>query len=245
MTHFAETLKQINEKLDLPQPVRSRVLLEIAADLEAVENHFLEEGLAPQTARRKAIEHCDLSDDALAQLVQVHMSWYRRFLDRLSAQAQTRWERTLVMILLAFVAATTGPIVLSTRVFDVASPVVWPVLGIAVVAVIACGMKFYSLYLKQDHEPKRMSSGLPGILALGGVNLFIGTFGCWLELAHVARGTVMDPHVITASLAGWALSSSATLMVCYLTAILIALLWFLLANKVARIEQAEATLLFD
>lgn len=245
MTHFKETLNQINQRLDLPQPVRSRVLLEIAADLEDVEQHFLDQGLPPRTARRKAIDHCDLSDEALAQLVQVHMSWYRRFLDRLSAQAQTRWERALLLVLLAFVAAATGPLVLSLRVFDTASPIVWPLLGIAVGAVVGCGVKFYTLYLKQDHDGRRLRTGMPAILALAGLNLALGVFGCWLELSHVVRADVIDPLAAGASFAGWLLSSSATLIVCYLTVIIIALLWFMLMNKIARIEQAEAMLLID
>jgi hypothetical protein len=129
MTRFADTLRRLNDKLDLPQPVRSRILLEIDSDLNALYQHFRDSGLSEETARRQAVEHCDLSDEALAELVDVHTSWFRRFLDRFSVQAQTRWERAFLILLLVFVAAVTAPLVVSIRVFEVASFAVWPVLG--------------------------------------------------------------------------------------------------------------------
>jgi hypothetical protein len=54
MTRFSDTLRALNERLDLPQPVRSRILLEIAGDLEDLEQHFLDSGLSQKrrTGRR-------------------------------------------------------------------------------------------------------------------------------------------------------------------------------------------------
>jgi hypothetical protein len=225
--------------------VRSRILLEIASDLEAVYEHFREDGLSEEAAQRQAIEHCDLSDEAVAELVDVHTSWYRRFLDRFSAQVQTRWERAVVILLLIFVAAVTAPLVVSVRVFEVASFAVWPVLGVTLAAVVMSLRKFYAAYVKQDHDTRRLRSGLSAILVLAGINLLIGLYGCWLALYRAARNAVAGTDQALILFTDWLLSSSAMLMVCFLTVVLIALLWFVLANKISRIEQAEAALLLE
>ena len=69
MTRFTDTLTKLNDRLDLPQPVRSRILLEIASNLEALYPHFRGDGLCEEAARRQAVEHCDLSDEARARMV--------------------------------------------------------------------------------------------------------------------------------------------------------------------------------
>jgi hypothetical protein len=105
--------------------------------------------------------------------------------------------------------------------------------------------KFYAAHVKQDHDTRRLRAGLSAILVLAGVNLLIGLYGCWLALYGAARSAVADTGQTLILLTDWLLSSSAMLMVCFLTVVLIALMWFLIANKISRIEQAEAALLLE
>lgn len=243
MNRFGETLQEINRRLDLPQPAKSRVVLEIAADLEDLHRHFRESGLTDIEAYKRAIEQCDLSDEALFELTHIHTTPWRRFLDQLSAQGQSRWERGLLILLLAFIAVTTGRLLFSTEMFRVASAAVWPILGITGAAVVISAHTFYLAYLKQEHNLARLRAGLPLLASLAGGILVTGMYGYWLGLYRVARQAALDADSSILSLIGWLTGSSAMLMVCFVCTIVIALMWYMLANKVSRIEQAEAAVL--
>jgi len=45
MDNFKPILKEINSKLDLPQPTKSRIILEIAADLNDTFDTYKKQGL--------------------------------------------------------------------------------------------------------------------------------------------------------------------------------------------------------
>ncbi len=44
MNRFAPLLKSINARLDLPQPTKSRIILEIASDLEDMYQFYQSQG---------------------------------------------------------------------------------------------------------------------------------------------------------------------------------------------------------
>ena len=56
MTRFAPLLKSINDRLDLPQPTKSRIILEIAADLEDLYQFYQNQGMNESEAAQKAEE---------------------------------------------------------------------------------------------------------------------------------------------------------------------------------------------
>ena len=55
MKQFTSLLKNLNSKIDLPQPKKSRMLLEIAADLNDMYNYYLAKGLTETEAVSRAI----------------------------------------------------------------------------------------------------------------------------------------------------------------------------------------------
>ncbi len=243
MSRFAKTLNTINDRLDLPHPARSRVILEIAADLEDLFRHFRDQGLSEDDAKRRAEEHCDLSDEALAQLVAVHGSPYRRFLDRLGGQARSRWERAVLSVILLVVAAGTGRALAGSDLFRAAGPFVWPVLACTAIAITIGLAKLYAVYLRQDHRPSRLRRGLGALPALAAADIVIGVYGYSWTLYLLLRAMAEDPVRALPRLAGSLLAGSATVVVCLLSALLCAIFWYVLQDRVARIEEAEASLL--
>lgn len=243
MKRFSETLQEIHRRLDLPQPAKSRVVLEIAADLRDLHSYFRDSGMSDAEAYERAVEQCDLSDDALAQLAQIHTAPWRRFLDRLSAQGQSRWERTLLIVLLLFIAASTGRLMLSADLFRAAGAAVWPILGVTAAAFCIGLEKCYRAYLKQDHNLRRLRAGLPSLLVLAGLVLIMGMYAYWLKLFRTSSGAAADLNGAVQDATAWLVAGSAMLIVDMMCALAIAFLWFVLANKIARIEQAEAAVL--
>ena len=243
MTDFADVLTPLSARLPLPQPARSRVLLEVSADLEAAYQHYLTRGLSEDEARRRAVEAFDLSDEALTGLVRVHTSSVRRLLDRLSGQARSRWERVVLAVVAATLAVVGGELVVRGGVASAAGPFVWPVFACGLVGTLLGVVKFYQIYVRQDHELRRARWGLDVIAALAAAQVFLGFFGAWFELFLAARLLRSDVGLAGIYLFNWLMRSAALLSVSLMGALLIAILWFTLARRVAAIADAEAMML--
>jgi hypothetical protein len=100
MSRFTDLLRRTNDRLDLPQPVKSRILLKIASDLDDMYRHFIGQGIAGNEAVRRVEEKFELSDNALRELVQVHESPFRKFLSRFS-ESFTTTIFGLIMLLIS------------------------------------------------------------------------------------------------------------------------------------------------
>lgn len=240
MSSLRDTLRAISERLDLPQPHRARILMEVAADLCDLERHFLAQGVSADEARRRAIEHCDLSEEAIAGLVQVHAGGYRRLLERLSAQGRTRWERSFLAVILLFVALVAGRVILTQAFFRAASAFVWPVLLSTLLAVSWLVVKYHAAFLRQDHVSRRLRRGLGVVPGLAALNVTLGVAGLWLGLRITARRIALDADDIATRVTTWLSSASATLVVSLASALVIAILWLFLFHKITRIEESEA-----
>jgi hypothetical protein len=245
MSRFTRLLKRTAARLDLPQPTKSHVLLEMAADLEDLFAAYRERGLGEEEAARRVEEKFDASDDALNELVRLHRSAFRRGMDRFSEQAQTRWEKLMLGVILLFVAAMTGKLLLSTSFLRDASVFVWPALVIGIVAVGIFLVKAHQLFVKKDHAMRRLRTGLPSLLLLACAGLFNGVFGFFLGMQLSMARIAADIEQANDYLTRWLVGSSVTMVISLLVAILAALLWFVLMNKVKSTELAEANMLLE
>ncbi len=243
MTRFADVLRGIDARLKLSQPAKSRILLEIAGDMDGLYRIFRQQGLSREEARREAVARLDLSDETLEDLAAVHTSRLRRFLDGLSEQGRGRTERVALGLLVVFLVATTGRQIVGSTFFANASNLSWPALILGLGAVVMGARKAWGLWLAQDHDVRHLQKGLTPILVLAGLNFSIGFFGFWIEVQTIARrlasgGTLAD-------LAEWLMASSATVVIAMISALVCCLIWYALAQKVARIQQAEVGYLLE
>jgi hypothetical protein len=245
MNGFRDILQKTSDRLDLPQPVKARILLEISADLNDVYDECIERGMTTEEARYRATEMCDLSDEALADLVSVHETPLRRFLGSLSEQARTRWEKTLLVTLILFIAAFSGREVLTAKLFSTATIFVWPIAAVSFYALIMTLINIYRLYVKKQHDPRRIRSGPATVLAAGVVCLMTGFAGLTFETYSTARSIMSDSAGALGHIVEWGLSSSAMMIVALLAAIAAGIAWFILDNRVRKIEASEMAWLFE
>jgi len=152
VSRFAPVIRRTAERLTLPQPARSRILLEMAADMEDLFQLFRGQGMNEDEAHRRAIESFDLSEESLADLVAVHRNPIRRLLDSLSAEALARWEYALLTILVLLTVLASVHLLGSWHVLRDAGIFTWPVLTAGLAALAVATAKFYQLYLKQDQQ---------------------------------------------------------------------------------------------
>jgi hypothetical protein len=240
VTHFPDLLSTLQQKLILPQPARSRILLEIADDLEGLYQHYRGTGLDDATARKRAVDEMDLTTGVLTDLIAVHTSPYRRFLDGLSDRARSRWERGLLFVLSVFVCFMVVATVRAGSVFAQANVFVWPSLLCFAIGFILGLERAYVLFLRKAYAAREAQRGLGALLGLSIAQFIIGIAGAWLGLFLASRAVVADPTRIGEIILDWMFGGTALLIVSLGGCVITALWWLVLAARAAAVEEEEA-----
>ena len=259
MKRFAPILEELNQKLDLPQPQKSRIILEIAYDLEEAYNAYRQQGLSHGEAFAKAQEKFAVNDASLAELVRIHQAPFKRWANQLSQRTLRRWERITLLLILLFISALSAQTILQTPFMQRTSPWAWPILAIFAAIVALALAKFYQLYIKKDHKIHRLRKGLPLLLFLALASLFLGILGYFVELVAGNHSSllfetqlffIISSHAPGIGLAlheavQWMLKTASLILISMFATMVASLLWFVLFNKAVRIEQTEALTLLD
>jgi hypothetical protein len=236
MSRFNVFLRQTGERLALPKATRSLILVEIASDLEELFNHYIQQGLSEDEAAARAEEKVDMSDEALAELVRIH-SDARGWTDRVSRRVQPFWERmALALIVLFFIASTT--LDHGVRPFAHLTGFIWPIIGILLALVV-----FFIVQVVRfsDHQsPRRLRDSLVTPLFLGAASVVVGFAGTGIELYRTLLRMATDPEHAAPLFANAVLGSTATLAIALIVALCAGVAWFVLAGKVARLEDDVA-----
>ena len=245
MNRFAPMIRATSQRLDLPQPARARVLVEMAADLEDLFEHYLGDGASEEEAYARACERFGLSDEALRRLVEVHASPLRRILERVSERTRSRWERAMIILLTAFSAVTTLEVMMTTNFFLGASPLMWPVVALGLGALVLAVVKCYALYLKGDHDPRRARRGLPTLIGIAVMCPILGCYTLVVELTVLAFKVYQTPQRAFVGVVLTMARIAPVMMVSLLVTVVAAVLWYVFSRTAIRIEQAEAEALVE
>ena len=92
MNHFAPVLQRMSRRLTVPQPLKSRILLEMAGDLEELYTYYRSQGLSEQDAVHKAEEKIEAGDETMELMTHMNDTTVKRFLRRFSGHNQKRIE---------------------------------------------------------------------------------------------------------------------------------------------------------
>lgn len=236
MSRFNTFLHRTGERLTLPKATRSLILVEIAADLDELFNHYVQEGLSEDEAAARAEERVDMSDEALVELVRIH-SDARGWTDRIVRRTQPFWERiAMALIVLFFFAAAC--VETSMRSLAHLTVFIWPILGIllALVAFFIVRMT----QLPDRPSPRRLRDSLATPLFLGAASLVVGFAGVGIELYRTLMRMAAEPEHAGLLLSRAMLGSTATLGVALLVTLCGGVAWFVLAGRVARLEDDVA-----
>lgn len=245
MNRFARLLRETNERLNLPQPAKSRIILEMASDLEELFDHYREQGMSEEDSVRKAEEKFQLSDEALAELVSIHESAIKRMMDRLSEQARTRWERGILIVVMLFIALMAGRSIMTGGFITDAGAFIWLLFGITFVALLIAIIKVYMLYIRKEHDTRKLHGGLPSMLLLAGASLVTGIYGFSTEVYLAMNRIVNDMDNAFAHLIDLSIGGSSLFIASLLSTLGIALAWFVLVNRVLSIEREETAYLLE
>lgn len=240
MSRFAAVLKQASEHLEVPEPSRSRILLEIAADLEDSYEHHLARGCDPDEAARRAEQAFAVSDEALKHLARIHETGWSGLAARIGGQVAKPWEKALLIVMLFLVLWLVGRAVVEARSMSPISPFVWPLAGLALAGFVLVVWKLRQILARAVSDVRRLRSGLGLLLFISGSSLAVSVWGLVFHLRQFAIITAEGaPRSVFGAYAGWAYGISYMMMLGFLTAVFSALLWFILMHMVARSESRE------
>lgn len=239
MNRFGPVLRRVDRRLQVREPERSRILMEVAADLEDLYRDLRRRGLAEDEARREAEKRLAPAGSAIASLESIHLPATERLLDRLGGTARGRVELA-ALVLLSLGAAAAGAFgVIRSGTVSPGSPGLW-----AVAALTAAGLgvgvaRGYALFLRGDRFDPEWRHRLDGVLAAAAATAITGL------LAAAVRLTVTAPDAAGgASTGAWAAlaaaSAVAALGLC--ASLLIALLWLALRIRAEAVTRARAEL---
>jgi hypothetical protein len=236
MSRFDEFLHQTGERLALPKATRSLILVEIASDLEDLFQFYLQQGMTEEQAAARAEEKVDMSDAALAELVRVH-SDVRSWTERIGLGAQAFLEciaMTLLVLFFVAAAATSA----DGRVLAHLTRYIWPILGILLLLVVTFTVQVTG-FSGRPH-PRRLRERLATPLFLGAGSVVVGFLSAGVQLYRALMRMAGRPEEAGAVFAQAVLGSTATVACALLVALIAGFLWFVLAGRVARLEDEAA-----
>jgi len=246
MKRFARVLGEAHDQLKIPEPSRTRVLLEMASDLEDSYQFHLSQGCDETEATHRAEEAFGTSEEALKHLTRIHESGLGGMQNRLSGQIGRPWEKVLLLAIVAFEILAAAKIVSHEAFSMFLSPFTWPIAGIALAALAFTAWKLYQIFVNSGPDVRQIRSGLGVLLFFAGASLAVTWCGF---LFHIQRFFRLNyetaPESLFMNFAGWMATISFMMTLGLLVAMLTALIWFVLFSLAVRSERREVETLLE
>lgn len=231
MKRFDRVLRRVDRRLEGPEPLRSRILLEMAADLDDLYAAYRGQGLDEDEARRKAVQWIEPSPEAADSLRSVHASWIERLLDR--AEGPVRgWIEIGALGLISLAATGAGvATVLRAGLFSSPSPGVWAVSGLAAAGLGAGVAQAYLLFARGDRLGPGWRRGLDAVLVAAAGSALAGLLagGVRITTAGAGIGALWSNVAAASALAALGL----------IAALLLSLVWLALRVRAGAVERAR------
>ena len=156
MNGFDPELREVAGRLELPEPTRSRILLELKGDLAALAESLRAEGVPDPEARRRAMATLLPDVQSLQALRTLHRPLWERLVDRFSEPARHRLERLLLAAMVATLVIGGGITLARLDLLVVRSGFLGPVLGIVASALGLGTWKLVGLNETGAHRAGRL-----------------------------------------------------------------------------------------
>lgn len=245
MSRFADVLADADARLSVPEPARARILLEISADMEGLQQEYLGRGFSEQEAEAAVLEHFEMSEEVLMDLVRVHDTPIQRSLESISGQVGSPWARLLMVFLAILVTVASGTLLFRPQLYRDASLSVWVTMPLLVVGFVIASCHIRKLANRSDLRTPLPRSGLGPLLGLSVLMVAMAGVGLWIELYLSILRIRDNPAETLVHLVGWLHMASATLVIALSGALVMGFLWFFLEARLRRRELAAVANLLE
>ncbi len=242
MDRFKPALRKVARELDLPRNVRAAILVEMAADLEALFGHHRRRGASEEEAARRAEQTVLGSSDVIRRLGRLHQATWRGWSESVGARLSGGADLVLMAVGVAPMLLLAGFVAARVLVAHPATPVLWVLIAVGLILVGLVLTAVASLL----RGGRAQSRWFPMLLVLSALAPALGVLALALgghaTMSALAIGT---PDAATqVSLAARVARDGAALLVGLLLGIAGALSWFVLQNRfsVQLVRDVDAML---
>lgn len=242
MNRFAPALRRLAGELDLPAGVRAAILLELAADLEAVYEHHLGRGAGEAEAARRAEEMVLGSPDLARRLGRVHRNAWQTWPHRVAAPGGVD-VLLLLAAVLPMVAVSAAVGVRGAAVS--AGPFIWPLLAAGAVLALVTSVEAGRLLGGLPARPRTLTA-LP-VIAFTAFALGLLAFALDARaMATAFAAGVTDPAAMVAQVERFGRGGAVFLVGLHLAGAGV-LSWFILVQRAAvrAVREVDAMLAPD
>jgi hypothetical protein len=231
--------------LTVPEPARSRIVLEVAADMEDLFEEYLARGLSTEDAETAVVDHFDLSEEVLQELIRVHDTPFQRSLESLSGPVRDVWSRSLMAVLAVLVILGSGSLLFRGQLYRDASGLVWVIMPILGWGLWVAGGSLRRFITAGEGRRSGVSSELGRLLGLAVLIMAVTFAGLWVELYLSGLRIRAATAETMIHLVGWLHMASATLVIALSGALVLGFLWFFLSSAVRHRELAAVSDLLE
>lgn len=238
MDRFGRALRRVEDRLEVGEPERSRILLELAVDLEGLYRTYRERGCSEEEALKRAEGWLVPDEGSLGELRRVHAGTPARLLDLLTEIGGSGFATAALTVLSLLVVAGGLGGLWSGTTLRPGLPAAG-VVAVAAVGAVLAGRRAAS-FLGPSGPETEPEGWLPGLLAAAAGCGVAGALGACFEVAR-ALGSTAGDAAVAVPWAGVA-SAASTAALGLVGALALALAWFWLVVRLGVIRRARAEL---
>jgi len=241
MSRFAPALRRVARELDVPPSVRAAILLEMAADLEALYEQHRQGGASEEEAAQRAEEMVLGSADVVRRLSRIHGNSWRVWSEGIGERLGRGADLVLLTVAVAPILLVSTLVSYRTLATS-AEPLAWPLIILAVAITGVAALESGRIV----GGGRGGTAGLPLLLVLAALAPAFGMLAATLIAWSSARA-LAHPHsvVVDAEILARAGTAGALLLAGLLLGIAAALTWFVLLNRAGAEAARQVDLILD
>lgn len=252
MGKMRDLIRELNSRIDIPQPHRSDLICEIYYDMKETYDHYTEKGLSTEEAENRTCEKFSFDDASLKELSDLHCSGYCKMLNRFSGSLRNRMDKSIMVITVLFILLVYFSQISSTELFKNAGEIIFLPLAITSAALLILAAKVMQLYIRKEHSIKTLKRGSGTVIFCSIFSLMTGISGYFLQFYKVTVQASKEieiygysTDILIKALVEWHLKGTALLIFSVFSSILIAILWLVIVKKESMIIDREADLIIN
>lgn len=250
MKIIKDILLELEQKIDIPQPAKAHLILEIRNDMLDYYETLTEMKYDKNRINQVIKERFTLSETEIEDLEKIHNSLVVRLFNKIPRIQ--KYEKIILLGVLIVIAATIGYASMNSQIFRGVPWLIIPVIFAAVLILLNFIRKFYELYIKKQHNLRTTKYGVRQTFYLSCFAVISGLFGFFYHLSQNAGFFVLVLQNILSvnqvdlsnkyMMEGYldsAIGLSGIGMITIAVSLFGFTVWFMLENKVMMIENLE------